>query len=104
MPNILRRFALAPRAPGKMEFLFMAAEIKTMFLGAAGAIKMQKALQRILAKVRPQHFNALEVTAIVARSFLGVPYVTVSAHSRHMQQSCNLDSPEGRQMSQSDAA
>ena len=31
----------------------------------------------------------LEVTKIVGRHFLGVPYVTVSAHSRHMQQSCN---------------
>jgi hypothetical protein len=83
---------------------FMAAEVKAMFFGSLKPAKVQSALQRILAKVKPQHFNGLEVTAIVARHFLGVPYVTVSAHSRHVQQSCNLDSTEARRTSQSDAA
>jgi hypothetical protein len=81
----------------------MAAEVKAMFFGSLKAAKVQSALQRILAKVKPQHFNGLEVTAIVARRFLGVPYVTVSAHSRHMQQSCNLDSVEVRRTSQDNA-
>jgi hypothetical protein len=78
---------------------FMAAEVKTMFFGSLKAAKVQSALQRILAKVKPEHFNGLEVTAIVARHFFGVPYVTVSAHSRHMQHSCNLDSSEVRRTS-----
>jgi hypothetical protein len=85
-------------------FFFMATEVKAVFLGVLGQEKIQSALQRILAKVKPQHFNGLEVTEIVARRFLGVPYVTVSAHSRHMQQSCNLDSSEARQTSQNAAA
>jgi len=84
-------------------FFFMAAEVKAMFFGSLGAAKVQSALKRILAKVKPQHFNGLEVTAIVARHFLGLPYVTVSAHSRHMQHSCNLDSAETRETFQ-DAA
>jgi hypothetical protein len=84
-------------------FFFMAAEVKTMFFGSLGAAKVQSALKRILAKVKQRHFNGLEVTAIVVRHFLGVPYVTVSAHSRHMQQSCNLDSAETRQTSQNSA-
>jgi hypothetical protein len=77
-------------------FFFMAAEIKVMFFGAVGAAKIQSALRRIVAKGKPEHFNGLEVTAIVARHFLGVPYVTVSAHSRHMQKSCYLDSAKTR--------
>ena len=77
-------------------FFFMAAEVKVMFFGACGARKIQNALKRILGKVRQQHFNGLEVTGIVAKRFLGVPYVTVSAHSRHMQQSCYLDGAEAR--------
>jgi len=85
-------------------FFFMATEVKAIFLGFLGPEKMQRALKRILAKVKPQHFNGLEITEIVARRFLGVPYVTVSAHSRHMQQSANLDSPEARRTSQNDAA
>ena len=84
-------------------FFFMAAEVKAMFFGSLGAAKVQSALKRILAKVKQQHFNGLEVTAIVARHFLGVPYVTVSAHSRHMQHNCNLDSAERRQTSQDSA-
>jgi hypothetical protein len=90
------------RAAG-WNFFFMAAEVKAMFFGSLRAAKVQSALERILAKVKPQHFNGLEVTAIVARHFLGVPYVTVSAHSRHLQHSSNLDSAEIRQTSQ-DAA
>ena len=85
-------------------FLFMAVEVKTMFLGVLAPEKIQRALKRILAKVKPQHFNSFEVYGIVARRFLGVPYVTVSAHSRHMQQGCNLDSSEARRTSQNDAA
>lgn len=84
-------------------FFFLAAEVKVMFFGVPGAAKIQNALRRILAKVKPQHFNGLEVTGIVASHFLGVPYVTVSAHSRHMQQGCYLDSSEARQASQDSA-
>ena len=84
-------------------YFFIAAEVKAMFFGSLKAPKVLSALNRILAKVKQQHFNGLEVTAIVARHFLGVPYVTVSAHSRHLQQSCNLDSAETRQSFQHDS-
>lgn len=84
-------------------FFFMASEVKVMFFGSIGAVKIQKALKRILEKVKQQQFNGLEVTQIVARRFLSVPYVTVSAHSRHMQQSCYLDSALARQTFQRNA-
>jgi hypothetical protein len=77
-------------------FFFMAAEVHVMFLGARGADKIHSALTRILGKVRGQDFNCLEVTEIIAKRFLGVPYTRVSAHSRHIQQSCYLDSAEVR--------
>ena len=54
-------------------------------------------------RVKQQHFNSLEVTGIVAKRFLGVPYAVVSAHSRHVQQSCYSDSAEARRRSQRDA-
>ncbi|MGD0988796.1 MAG: hypothetical protein ABR874_13360 [Candidatus Sulfotelmatobacter sp.] len=84
-------------------FFFMASEIKVSFFGSLGTAKIQNALKRILQKVKHQHFNGLEVTEIVAKRFLGVPYVTVSVHSRHMQQSCYLDSVDARQTSQNSA-
>ena len=89
------------RASGR-NFFFMAAEVKAMFFGALGAKKIEHALKRILGKVKQQHFNGLEVTEIVAKRFLGVPYATVSAHSRHVQQSCYLDSDQTRRTSQHD--
>lgn len=90
------------RAAG-WNFFFMATEVKAMFFGSLSATKIKSALRRILAKVKLQHFNGLEVTEIVSRHFLGVPYVTMSAHSRHLQHSCNLDSAEARQTSQDNA-
>jgi hypothetical protein len=102
--KVLDGFALDRkiRASG-WNFFFMAAEVKAMFFGALGAKKIQNALKRILGKVGQQHFNSLEVTGIVAKRFLGVPYAIVSAHSRHVQQSCYLDSTEARRTSQRDA-
>ncbi len=85
-------------------FFFMAGEIKATVLGSIGATKIQSAMRRIIAKVTEQHFNGLEVTEIATRHFLGVPYVTVSAHSRHMQQSCYLDSVKARRTLQNDAS
>jgi hypothetical protein len=84
-------------------FFFMATQVKAMFFGALGAEKIQNALKRILRKVKQQHFNGLEVTEIVAKRFLGVPYSIVSAHSRHIQQSCYLDNAEARRTSRRDA-
>jgi hypothetical protein len=81
-------------------FFFMAAEVKAMFFGALGAKKIQNASHRIFRKVRHQPFNALEVTGIVRKRFLGVPYTIVSAHSRHIQQSCYLNEEKGRWTSQ----
>ena len=77
------------------KFFFMAAEAKALIFGAVGAKNMQNALRRILGKMESQNFNCLEVTGIVAKRFLGVPY-DIFGNSRHIQQSCYLDSAEGR--------
>jgi hypothetical protein len=77
----------------------MAAEVKVMFFGALGTTRIQNAVQRILARVKPQSFNCLEITGIVAKRFMGVPYATVSAHSRHIQPGCYLGGAEERRAS-----
>src|SRR4029077_15298721 len=102
--KVLDGFALDRkiRASG-WNFFFMATEVKAMFFGAPGAKKIQNAVKRILEKAKQQHFNGLEVTEILANRFLGVPYASVSAHSRHVQQSCYLDSAETRRQSRRDA-
>jgi hypothetical protein len=87
----------------RWNFLFMADEIKSSFFGAIGEAKIKEALRQIAQKVSHQNFNCLEVTAIVAKRFLGVPYATVSAHSRHIQQSYRLDALETRENGRRDA-
>ena len=101
--KLLDGFALDRRihAAG-WNFFFMAAEVKVMFFGAVGAKKIENALVRILGKVQQQHFNGLEVTGIVDKRFLGVPYGTVSAHSRHIQQGWRLEGAEARWLSEHD--
>jgi len=79
-------------------FFFIATEVKVMIFAAIGATNIHR---RILEKVRQQNFNCFEVTGIVAKRFLGVPYATVSGHSRHIQQSCMLDGVQERQTAQS---
>ena len=93
----LDAFALDRKIRGAgWNFFFMAAEVKAMFSGAVGAKKIENALHRIFRKIRRQPFNALEITGIVRKRFLGVPYTIVSAHSRHIQQSCYLNKEKGR--------
>ena len=75
---------------------FMAEEVKATVFGSLAAKSIQKAIKRIFVKVRKQDFNCLEVTKIVENRFLGVPYITVCTHPRHIQQGCLLDSAQER--------
>jgi hypothetical protein len=77
-------------------FLFMAKEIKAVFLGAEGNGKLHSAIKRILGKAG-QDFNCLQVTGIDSRSLLGVSYTVVSAHPRHIQRGCFIEDIERRQ-------
>lgn len=95
--GLLDGFALDRKIHGAgWNFFFMAGEVKTMFFGAVGTKNIEKALHRIFGKLKQQPFNALEVTGIVTKRFLGVPYTVVSAHSRHIQQSCYLNEQKER--------
>jgi len=75
---------------------FMAAEVKGTAFGRLAAKSIQRALNRIFVNVRKLDFNCLEVTKIEENRFLGLPYITVCAHSRHIQQGCLLESTDKR--------
>ena len=78
------------------KFFFMAEEAKATVFGSLAAKSIQKAIKRIFVKMRKQDFNCLEVTKMVENRFLGVPYITVCTHPRHIQQGCWLDSAQER--------
>ena len=52
-------------------FFFMAGELKTRFLGAVSQPSLHAALMRILARMRGQNFNRLEVTGNQWQTFSG---------------------------------
>jgi hypothetical protein len=84
--------------------LFMAAEVRGIALGPIRPNSLRAALSRIFSKVHAEDFNCLEVTAITARRFLGIPYVSMCAHSRHIQKGMRLDAAQARRMGQVPAA
>ena len=75
---------------------FMAEEAEATVFGSIAAKNIQKALKHIFLKVRKQNFNCLEVTKMIENRFLGVPYITVCTHPRHIQQGYWLDSAQER--------
>ena len=64
---------------------FMAGEIKTTVFGFDRQAALRAALQRLITRVKSQHCNSIEITRVTINSFLKVPYVSVSAHPRHLQ-------------------
>jgi hypothetical protein len=68
-------------------FLYMAGEIKTKIFGSDEEKIRRKAIKQVLAKMRSKKFNCLEITRIATKRFLGLPYVSVQARPRHIQES-----------------
>ena len=66
-------------------FFFMAGEIKATVFGFDRQKALRAALKRLIADVKSQHCNSIEITRVIGKSFLKVPYVSVSAHPRHLQ-------------------
>ena len=66
-------------------FFFMAGEIKTTVFGFDRQKALRAALKRLITDVKSQHCNSIEITRVTGKSFLSVPYVSVSAHPRHLQ-------------------
>jgi|SRR5919197_1127370 hypothetical protein len=73
-------------------FFFLAETVQAMVWGHCGVRTVRRAVRRVLAKVKLLKFNCLEVTEITQRRFFGIPYVHVSAHSRHIQKSSTMQS------------
>jgi hypothetical protein len=67
-------------------FFYMAGAIRKIAFGFQRQNMVNAAMKRIIASVKLQGCNCLEIDGVAMRSFFGVPYVSVSAHSRHIQE------------------
>ena len=78
--------ALAQNIEGaNWNFFYLAGEITATALGRNRSGTLRKAVKRVLAKQEKQ-FNSLEITKVVSKRFLGIPFMSVAAHTRHIQQ------------------
>jgi len=75
---------------------FMAGEIRAVVPAWGGHNTLRRGVKRLLAQARLQHFNCLEVTQVLRKYFLGVPYVSIAAHARHLQEGSQIQSIEQR--------
>jgi hypothetical protein len=71
-------------------FFFMAGEIKITAFGFDKERAVRRAVKRVITNVEAHKCNCVEITDVSAKSFLGMPYVNVSAHSRHIQESSSF--------------
>jgi hypothetical protein len=68
-------------------FFFMAGEIKITAFGFDPQAAVRRAVKQVIADVESHHCNCLEITQVSPQSFLGIPYVNIRAHARHIQES-----------------
>jgi hypothetical protein len=66
-------------------FFFLAGEIKATVFGFDREKTLRDAVKRLIANVKSHDCNSIEITQVSNKSFLKMPYVSVSAHARHLQ-------------------
>ena len=74
----------------KWFFFYLAGEMRATVLGRDRPGTLRRAVNCVLAKQEGQKFNSLEITKVVSKRFLGIPFMRVIAHSRHIQQGIAL--------------
>lgn len=71
-------------------FFYRAEETRAVAFGTESLHTLRRAVKGILAKQAQESFNCLEVTAIASKRFLGIPFLRIVAHIRHIQESSAL--------------
>jgi hypothetical protein len=67
-------------------FFYTASVVETNAFGSDEKKTTCKVIKRIIANLKSKNFNCLEITRVTAKRSLGLLYVSVSAHSRHIQE------------------
>jgi hypothetical protein len=71
-------------------FFFMAGGANATAVGSDLEKTTRRAVKKVLASMKSDRLNCLEIGQVVVKRFLGLPYVAVSAHPRHIQESMFL--------------
>ena len=68
-------------------FFYMAGEVNAMAFGSDAERTTRRAVKRAIVSMKSEKFNCLEISRVAVKSFLGLPYVTVAGHPRHIRES-----------------
>ena len=71
-------------------FFYMAGEVAAMAFGSESEKTTRRAVKKVVANIKSEKFNCVEISQVAAKGFLGLPCVTVAAHPRHIQESIFL--------------
>ena len=85
-------------------FIFVEGRIKVLVVGWRRKEMIKRAVKRFLAIVKSRWFNSAEITSLSSGFFLGIPYVTLSGHSRHIQEGALLPDAAQRKSAQKESA
>jgi hypothetical protein len=66
-------------------FFFLAGESRTTAFGQKRKETVRRAIKKILAGLKSEKSNSIEITGVVFKAFLGLPYARVSFHLRNFQ-------------------
>ena len=66
-------------------FYYLAGAIKMSGYGLDRQKSVRAALGRIISRTKSQGCNCVEIDEVATHSFFGFPYITMSAHARHIE-------------------
>ena len=68
----------------------IADEVRATAVGSDLEKTTRRAVKKVIAHMKSDKFNCVEIVQVAEKRFLGLPYVAVSAHPRHIQESMSL--------------
>ena len=71
-------------------FFFMANEVNATAIGSDLEKTTRRAVKKVTTQMKSDRLNYIEITHVARKRFLGLPYIAVSAHPRHVQESMFL--------------
>jgi len=83
-------------------FFFIAGEVQGYWVGRDNEHTVKRATERALAGIKRKAYNCAEGSEVFPGRFLGIPYIRVTLHSRHVQRGNQLNSPGQRRRALSD--
>jgi hypothetical protein len=96
MVKNLDRQALNREVAGaNLKFSYLAGEIRATVFWHKDLTALRRAAKCVVARQEEQNFkfNSLEFTKVVSKRFLGIPVMSVTAHSRCIQRGFGLAAP-----------